>query len=309
MDPYLFNSKKQVGGHWFVLLAAIFWGTTGTSQAFAPEGFDSIVIGTLRLALGGSALLALTLSRGSLIRFGQWPFWTTLCAAAFTATYQLCFFAGVAKTGVAIGTIVGIGSAPVAGGILGYFFRGEKPGRRWLLATLLAIVGCALLTIGGSSGQAQIDSFGVALAIGAGVSYAAYTLAIKNLLERFPPDEVIAVVFLVGAALLTPLLWTRELAWLGQPRGVGVILYLGLVTAALAYWLFARGLQLVSVANAVTLSLAEPLTAGLLGVIVLKEQINAISSFGVVLLLFGLAILTLRGRRVSKAVPLDQCAG
>ena len=36
-------------GVWFVLMAAILWGTTGTTQAFAPAGFDPMVIGTLRL--------------------------------------------------------------------------------------------------------------------------------------------------------------------------------------------------------------------------------------------------------------------
>ncbi|MCB1763972.1 MAG: hypothetical protein KDI27_12655 [Gammaproteobacteria bacterium] len=34
------------------------------------------------------------------------------------------------------GTAVGIGSASVVGGILGFLFRGERLGRHWLLATL-----------------------------------------------------------------------------------------------------------------------------------------------------------------------------
>ncbi len=309
MDSDLSSEKEQIGGHWFVLLAAMLWGTTGTAQAFAPAGFDSTVIGILRLALGGSVLLALALGRGQVIRLGQWPLWTTLCAAALTASYQLCFFAGVAKTGVAVGTIVGIGSAPVAGGIFGYLFRGERPGRRWLLATALAIAGCVLLTVSGGSGHVQVDPLGIALALGAGLSYAAYTLAIKGLLERFSPDAVIAVVFLLGAVLLAPLLWGRDLGWLAQPRGVGVILHLGLVTAALAYWLFARGLKSVPVATAVTLSLAEPLTAGLLGVMVLGERLNAISLCGIGLLLVGLVILAQGARRVPRTVRSGQPVG
>ncbi|WP_312085693.1 EamA family transporter, partial [Exiguobacterium sp.] len=36
-----------------ILLAAIFWGTTGTSQAFAPEDAHPIAIGAVRLAVGG----------------------------------------------------------------------------------------------------------------------------------------------------------------------------------------------------------------------------------------------------------------
>jgi DME family drug/metabolite transporter len=71
------------------------------------------------------------------------------------------------------------------------------------------------------------------------------------------------------------------------------VLHLGLVTTALAYILFARGLNRILAATAVTLSLAEPLTAGLLGVIVVGEQLTTLAVVGIGLLIAGLAWLTL----------------
>jgi len=286
-------------GVWFVLMAAVLWGTTGTSQAFAPVGFDPMVIGTLRLAIGGGAMLLVLLLRSGISQLHGWPLKATLAAAAFTALYQLCFFAGVAKTGVAVGTIVGIGSAPVAGGALGYLFRGERPGRPWFIATFLAIVGCIVLTLS-SGGDVMIDPLGVALAIGAGIAYAAYTLVIKGLLDKHEPDAVIAVIFCIGALMLAPLLVGRDMAWLAAPRGIAVVLHLGLVTAALAYWFFVRGLRRIPVATAVTLSLAEPLTAGLLGFLVLGEQLNPLSFAGIALIFSGLAVLTYAGRAAPE---------
>ena len=109
------SREGSIAGVWFVLGAALLWGTTGTAQAFAPSGFDPGVIGALRLLVGGIALLGLALYRRELGRLRDWN-WLPLCmAAVFTASYQLCFFAAVARTGVAVGTIVGIGSAPVIG--------------------------------------------------------------------------------------------------------------------------------------------------------------------------------------------------
>jgi DME family drug/metabolite transporter len=294
------QANNQRAGIWFVLTAAMLWGTTGTSQAFAPAGFDPLVIGTLRLALGGGAMLAMVMLRSGTTQLRGWPLRTTLAAAAFTALYQVCFFAGVAKTGVAVGTIVGIGSAPVAGGLFGWLFRKERLGRIWFAATALAITGCVILTLS-SGGDVIIDPLGVLLAIGAGVAYAAYTLVIKGLLEQHEPDAAIAVIFCIGALMLVPLLAGRDLAWLAAPRSIAVVLHLGLVTAALAYWFFTRGLQRIQVSTAVTLSLAEPLTAGLLGVLLLGERLNQLSFFGIALIFSGLAVLTFGGRAIPEA--------
>ena len=47
------------------------------------------------------------------------------------AGYQLAFFSAVARTGVAVGTMVAIGSAPVLAGLLAWLVRGEQPPGRW----------------------------------------------------------------------------------------------------------------------------------------------------------------------------------
>jgi len=289
-----------LGGHWFIIGAALLWGTTGTAQAFAPIGFDPMVIGALRLLIGGIALLLLAIKRKELGKFSDWKLLPVFLAAAFTASYQLCFFAAVAKTGVAVGTIIGIGSAPIAGGLLGLIFRGERPGKCWLVATILAVIGCSLLSFSG--GDVAIDPLGVLLALGAGLSYAAYTLMIKGLLEQHSPNAIMAVVVCIGAVLISPALLNIDPDWLLQPRSIGIILHLGLATMALSYWLFARGLHTIQVATAVTLSLAEPMTAATLGILILGERLNTQAFFGISLIFAGLLVLVLQGRRKTYEI-------
>jgi DME family drug/metabolite transporter len=220
------------------------------------------------------------------------------------AAYQVFFFGAVAATGVAVGTVVAIGSAPMLTGGLGFVVRGERPGWRWAIATALAVAGCGLLVGAGnqvsggsavlSTGGAAVDPLGVLLALGAGVAYATYTVASKGLLEEQPPDTAMAVVFCIGALLLLPLLLAGSLEWALEPRGILVVLHLGLVATATSYVLFARGLKATPVATAVTLSLVEPVTAGLLGVVVLGERMTWPTAVGIGLVFSGLALLSVR---------------
>ncbi|OGO61800.1 MAG: transporter [Chloroflexi bacterium RBG_19FT_COMBO_49_13] len=277
-------------GYWLVLIAACLWGTNGTAQTLAPQGAQPIIIGTLRIALGGVTLLAIAALRGALRDGKRWAVLPTLIGALSMAAYQLFFFAGVARTGVAIGTIVGIGSTPILAGPIGFLVRGERPSRRWAIATGLGIIGCALLIAAGEN--IHIDLLGITLAICAGGSYAIFATVSKGLIEEHAPEAVMAVTFCLGSLFVLPLLIGADLGWLAQPAGILVIFHLSVITAAFAYTLFARGLRLVPVATAATLTLGEPFTAGLLGVFFLRETLTTLAVIGILLIFAGLVFLS-----------------
>jgi DME family drug/metabolite transporter len=272
----------------------VLWGTTGTAQGLAPPGATPAALGALRLLIGAAALAALAILHGGLRGGGRLRPYPTLLAAAGVAAYQLCFFGGLARTGVAVGTLVAIGSSPLFAGVLGWLAGGGRPGGRWLLSTALAILGIGLLAVAG--GRLEVAPAGVGLALGAGFSYAVYALASKHALPGRQPDRVMAAIFGLGALGLLPLLVGEELDWLTRPAGWAVILHLGIVTVAVAYALFARGLSRIPAASAVTLSLAEPLTAACLGVFLLGERLAPAAWAGMALLLSGLALLALNPR-------------
>ncbi|MCC6458240.1 MAG: EamA family transporter [Caldilineaceae bacterium] len=306
MKPADLAPASARNGTWFVLMAAVCWGTTGTAQAFAPEGATPLAVGAVRLAVGGMALLLWALLRRSFHSGRPWPLGATLSAAVCMAAYQLCFFAAVDRTGVAAGTVVAIGSAPVLAGLLSWLVNGDTPGWPWAAATLLATLGCALLGLSG--GSVTIDPIGILLAIGAGASYAIYVLASKGLVAAQRPEAAMGVVFALGALLLTPLFFWQDFGWLAEARGLAVALHLGLITTALAYALFAEGLTITPVATAVTLTLGEPLTATLLGVLVLRESLNGMALVGMALLLAGLLILAMSARRSVQRIPVAEKA-
>jgi drug/metabolite transporter, DME family len=282
-------------GPLFVVLAAILWGTGGTAQALAPEAAEPLSVGVVKIGIGGVAMLLFAALSGGWtkgpVASTRWRPIPVLACAVLVASYQVFFFTGITLTGVALGTISAIGSLPVWAGLIDLVY-GRRPDARWLGATALAVVGCALLV--GSGGPLSVDPLGVLLCVLSGGGLVAFTTIAKGLLEERPHSVVMGVTFTLGAIVLSPALLLSNPAWILSPLGLAVALELGLGATALAYILFANGLSKVSVPTAATLSLAEPLTAGLLGVLVLGERLSAVAVAGIALLVLGLLMATLR---------------
>lgn len=292
-----------------VLLAAALFGSTGTAQALGPDSTSPLGVGAARLLVGGLALLAVLPLLGHRVAEAT-VLWRTPAGAAAgvcTALYQVCFFAGVSRAGVALGTLVTIGSGPVLAGLLARPILGERPGRAWLVATGLCLAGLALLTLEGSPGGGH--PLGIALALGAGLGYAAYTVLAKRLISAGAgPAPVMAGAFGLGGLVLAPALLLGPVAWLATPTGAALALYLGLVTTTLAYLLFGRGLAVLAAGPVTTLVLAEPLVATALSTGVLGERLTAAGAVGAGLVLLGLAVQGLWSARRS-AQDAEQPAG
>ncbi|WP_167041589.1 EamA family transporter [Salinibacterium sp. ZJ454] len=284
----------------FVLLAAVCFGTTGTAQALGPDA-SATSVGAVRIVIGGGALaLVAWLSvRGRpkprpVATRRRGPAWPVVVAGAVgIVAYQPTFFFGTAENGVAIGTVVALGSAPVITGALDWVLNRRYPGTPWLIATAIAAVGLALLGGVFEAGASGISPAGLAGSIGAGASYAVYTLAAKALLQRgWGADASMGAVFGGAAVASLPILLVSNLAWLGTPEGLAMALWLGLITTTLGYVLFGRGLATLSAPTVSTLTLAEPLTASLLALLVLNEQLSASGVAGFIVLAAALVVLS-----------------
>ncbi|WP_448262351.1 DMT family transporter [Microbacterium aurum] len=297
-----------------VLAAALLFGTTGTSQALGPEGTTPLSVGVMRMVIGGTVLAAIAFTLAARYRrnqphsprLGIRPLLLMATTGVCLAVYQPLFFLGTERNGVAVSTVIALGSAPVLAGLLEWALTRRLPSGTWMGATALATVGVVLLGFGGSAGSGGTDPVGVAGAIGAGASFA----VIANVQRRLLDDgwDAFTVVGAMGAsaavvgALALPLL---DLSWLADPRGLAMALWLGLATVAVAYVLFTWGLQGLSAATAATLTLGEPLTASLLGLTVLGEDLSVLATTGLVVLAAGLALLAWGGRRPRDPAPFS----
>ncbi|GAB2465068.1 DMT family transporter [Jatrophihabitans fulvus] len=298
-----------------VLVAALCFATTGTAKALADTGASALSVGAGRIAVGGGLLaLVVVLQRAPRGSAAPSSSATGLLARVPTAAvvalgslgvlaYQPTFFAGTSSNGVAVGTVVALGSAPVATGALDALVRARRPEGRWYSATGLALVGLALVAGVADGGFGDVHA-GIAWSIAAGVSYSLYAVAAKELLDRgWASNRAIGVLFGWAAAVAAVALVASGPSWLLTGRGVALVAWLGVVTTTVAYLLFGYGLRTLAASTVATLTLFEPLCATVLGVGVLDERLSAAASIGIVVLGTGLAVLTLRRRDAESGVP------
>jgi len=283
----------------YVLLAAMLWGTTGTAQSFIEGAAHPLTIGALRLGIGGFTLLLVVVAAKKIV-FHEVPWQAVFLSAAAMAVFQPFFFSAVQSTGVAVGTVVAIGSAPVFSGMIEWIVLKRRPDRVWVFATIFAIIGSILLFINGESSTIRLS--GVFLALGAGAAFAGYAMVSKSALRKMEAVPAVAIIFSISACFLFPFLLFLDVSYMGNPVNLSVIAYLGIGATSISYILFSTGLKKIPSSSAVTLSLAEPLTAAILGVFIVKEVLSNTAWIGVSLLLGGILILTIGKRKVSASV-------
>lgn len=288
-----------------MLAAAVCFATTGTAQAEGPVGTTPLGVGALRVIVGAAALVAYVAMgrrRGAATtpRPAGWrpagrQRLLVVVGIGGVALYQPMFFAGTARSGVAVGTIVALGSGPVFVGLWEVVGLRRRPSDAWFAATGCALVGGAILVLAQSGDGAAVDGVGVLCSLAAGCGYAMYAVAAKVLVVAGVDSSVVMAWFFTGGALLlTPALFTEPLGWLGSVAGVVMVAHLGVVTVAVAYVLYGIGLRSLPASTAATLTLAEPVMAAVLGVVVLGERLGATGWLGATIVVAGLALTGVR---------------
>lgn len=297
-----------------VLAAAVLFGTTGTSQALGPDA-SPLGIGVVRLAIGCTTLAvaaALLARRHARRRTTPRPAWSGRAVGLMVTTgvafalYQPLFFLGTERNGVAVSTVVGIGSAPVIAGVLEWMLTRRRPSAVWLVATALATGGVAMLGLGGQAGGAlSTDPLGLLASIGAGASFAVLAVAQRRLLDAgWDSFTVVGAMGAVSALVANVALPFVDVSWVAEPGGPAMALWLGMATVTAAYLMFTWGLAALTASTAATLTLAEPFTAAVLGITVLGERLAPLAIAGLVVLAAGLVLLAAGSRAPRDPAPL-----
>ncbi|MGR6968246.1 DMT family transporter [Streptomyces cynarae] len=303
-----------------VLMASVLWGTTGTAATFAPA-VGPLAIGAVAMGLGGllQALIAAPRIRREAPRLRAYK-GVVLLGALSVGAYPLAFYTSMHLAGVAAGTVVSIGSAPLASALIERVVDGRRLTHRWMTGAALGLSGTVLLCTAEAAGahsgpgarSAAETVLGVGLGLVAGLTYALYSWAAHRLISRgVTSGAAMGTVFGLGGLLLMPVLLATGAPLLASWSNTAVGAYMAVVPMFLGYFLFGWGLAHVPASTATTLSLLEPAVAAVLAVLVVGERLPLVGWAGIALVVGCLAVLTTptRTTRRPRVLTTDQSPG
>ena len=288
-----------------LVLASLFWGTTGTAASFFPGNVSPIAVGASTMAIGGILLFVVS-ARGAIAALADRRArpWLALGAVG-VFVYPLAFYSSMDLAGVAIGNVVSLGTGPVFAALLEWLLERRRPSRLWALCTAGAVVGIVLLAAGGDVAHAPAVGPGVLLGLVAGLSYALYTYcSSRGIRAGRPPRAVMGGMFGLGAVVLVPVLLLVGGPLLQSWQTVEIASYLAVGPMFVAYLLFGIGMRTLRSSTATTITLLEPFVATALAVLVVGERLQPLGWLGLALILIGVTVLaTARQTPSSSDAP------
>lgn len=312
----------QLTGLILVMAGAAMWATVGVATELVPEqaGLPREVFGFMRTLIAAPAILLAVFvggGRKSLLPCrGSLPDFVTfgLCCAVF----QMCLFRSFELLGVTVTVFLTVCLPPLISIAAAALRKTERVSPHVLFAFLLGAAGLLAFLGGDFEGRDKASAImGLAQSFAASVAFVLMTECGRKLALRHSSLLIAGYGLLGAAAVLLPCAWLFAPAdahllvfAIGGWKGVGVLLYLGLVPTALAYVCYCGGMaRCPSAMTGLVASMIEPAFAAALAFFLLHEALSSLQMWGCAGLLGAMLVLARGNLRPSAFTPARQNSG
>ncbi|OOG53230.1 DMT family transporter [Polaromonas sp. C04] len=229
--------------------------------------------------------------------------------------FTICMLYGVSMTSAVSAGVI-MASIPAAVALMSWAFLREHIGARIWAAVACAALGIGLLALSkqehlapATQGlQAHLtDSkawLGNLLIVGAVLCEAAYAVIGKKLTGALGPKRITSLINLWGFALMTPIGLYQALHFDFGAVHAGIwllLVFYALAASVCTVWLWMTGLNGVPAALGGVFTVMLPISAALVGVLVLGESLSRVQLLAFAIALVGVVLATLPTRQQIKA--------
>lgn len=288
------TSRRRVLAVWWV--ACLLWSAGWLFLKVGLRDLPPVTFATTRLALALAVLTVIVTLRHE---------WRTLRAADLPSialsgllllgvNYALTFW-GAQFLPSAVTSVLQA-TSPVFGFIIGTLTGAERFSIGRAAALPIGITGVALVSRGQFESGSLAGLGSAAVVGGAACAAAAYAIA-KRRSTHLPPSVMSATQTLCAVIALAPVAISLDgnplqLHW--TAAAVTALLYLGLASSVVAFWLNYWLLQRISATTVLSMALVQPLIAALLGAAILGERFAISAAIGGAGILLSAAVILRR---------------
>jgi drug/metabolite transporter (DMT)-like permease len=280
---------------WAMLIAlSIVWGGSFFFAEIALRALGPLTIVAVRVSIGAAGLLVLAIVLGYSLPRGF-------------VTWRDLFVMGVLNNVIPFSLIVwgqvwiDSGTASILNATTPFFTLGlahflvsdERMNAGRVLGIALGIVGVAMLAGPAAMQGLTLDIHGQIAVLGAAFSYALAGIWGKRRLAGLPPVPAAAGMLFASCCVMIPLALVREgIPELPQRFEIWYALAgIGLLSTSVAYVLYFRILAVAGASNLMLVTMLIPVSALLLGVLILGEAPQPGAYAGLALIAVGLAVI------------------
>ncbi len=295
-----------------IIMASILWGTTGTAASFTPD-VSPLATGAFAMGIGGvllmlTSLKALRQDKSRLL--GQPKMLIT--GGLAVAVYPLAFYSAMKLSGVAIGTVISIASAPFFTVLLERLISKKTISIKWLVSFLFGGLGIVFLTLGKQiepslNPTEGFHYWGIALGLIAGLTYATYSWAARQMIEQgCRSNSAMAGMFTLAAIILLPSLLLTGDNLFSSAANISVAIYMAIIPMFLGYLFFGYGLRHIQASTATLITLLEPAVATLFAIAIVGEKFHAIGWMGMLFIAICLMLQVVK-LPATKGISVSVC--
>jgi drug/metabolite transporter (DMT)-like permease len=279
----------------------VIWGSNFTVVKVALRYIPDLPFNSLRLLVASAAFL---------IAIAVWEGWPRLTrsewgrvvqlAVVGHVIYQLCFVGALRRTTVANGALI-FAFTPIVVALLTSVLGHERIQLARWAGALVSLAGIYLV-VGDTAGDAGATMAGNALAAGAMLCWAVYTVGARPLLVTRSALTITGCSMAVGSLLYVPLAWSglRELRWTTVPMSAWAALALSAVLALfVAYMIWYTAVQTIGGTRTAVYSNITPIVAMLVAAIWIGEPLTFRKLAGAAAVIAGLAVTRLERRSLA----------
>lgn len=287
------TENSNIRAYTSILTAATLWGGIGLwSRQLMEGGLSPYSIVTIR-DFGGLLFLtvffALTDHRVFHIHLRHLKYFLGTGIVS-VLLFTVCYFSCQKICSLAVASIL-LYTAPSMVVILSAILWKEPITRKKVTALLLTLVGCACVT-GLFSGTLTVTIRGILLGLGSGFFYSLYSIFGRYALRYYNSMTVTYWTFVCcGLGALFFIRPSEMAASFSQGKIWMLSIGLAILSTALPYLFYTRGLETVESGKASIMASLEPVVASLIGTLVFREPISALAIVGIVCVLAGVYIL------------------